>query len=77
MHQASWVHNRRRIDSRHPDADLVLLEEIGDKVVEVHIRLSVVEVGQLVVITTIVSYIKPSWALHYLRLILSIKDLHR
>lgn len=47
--------NRRGVDSRHPNADFVLLEEIGDQFVEVDIRLGIVVVCQLVVITTIVS----------------------
>ena len=52
---ASRVDNGCGIDSRHPDAHLVLLEQVGDELVEVDIRLSVVEVSQLVIITGCVS----------------------
>jgi hypothetical protein len=41
---------RGRVNSGHPDARLVDLEEVGDKVVEIDVFLSVVEEGELAVV---------------------------
>jgi hypothetical protein len=35
--QARWVDNGSWIDGRHPDTDLILLEQVGDKVVEIDV----------------------------------------
>ena len=58
LRHAGRVDNGGRVDSRHPDAHLVLLEQVGDELVEVDIRLGVVEVGELVVITEDVSMMR-------------------
>lgn len=58
LRHAGRVDDGGRVDSRHPDAHLVLLEQVGDELVEVDIRLGVVEVGQLVVITEDVSMMR-------------------
>lgn len=55
MHGASGWNNRGGVDGRHPDTDFVLLEQVGNQLVEVDVRLSVVVVCQLVVIAALVS----------------------
>ena len=77
LRHAGRVDDGGGVDSRHPDADLVLLEEIGDELVEIDIRLGVVEVGELVVITEDVSMMNKTVNMSDLRLVLSIEDLHR
>lgn len=52
---AGGVDYRSRVDGRHPDADLVLLEKIGHKGVEVDISLRIVVECELVVVTMDVS----------------------
>lgn len=46
---------RRRIDSRHPDARFVDLEQVGDKVIEVDVLFSVIEEGQFAVVAVTIS----------------------
>lgn len=53
MRHACRIDDRCRIDSRHPNADLVLLEQVGNELVEVDIGLGIVEVGELVVIARV------------------------
>lgn len=51
LRHARWVDYRCGVDSGHPDADLVLLEQVCDELVEIDVGLSIVEVSELVVIT--------------------------
>ena len=53
LRHACWVYDRCGVDGRHPNANLVLLEEIGDQLVEVDIRFGIVKVGELVIITEV------------------------
>jgi hypothetical protein len=53
--KARWVDNRSWINSGHPNSNLVLLEQVGDEIVEVHICLREVEVRQLVMVAEHVS----------------------
>lgn len=55
---SSWVHDRGWVDSRHPDANFVLLEQVGDHIIEVDVRIGIIEEGKLMVIAACVSLIE-------------------
>jgi len=52
---ASFVGERGRVDSRHPDTSLVNLEQISDKIIEVDIGIGVVVECELVQVPKTVS----------------------
>ena len=55
MHRAAWWDDRRGVNGRHPNANLVLFEEIGDQLVKVDVGLRIVVVGKLMVVTVMIS----------------------
>jgi hypothetical protein len=50
LHEAGRVDDGGWVDGRHPDADLVLLENVDDEGVEVDVGFGVVEEGELVIV---------------------------
>lgn len=55
LHHACRIYDRGWVHSRHPNAHLVLLKQIGHKLVEVDVRISVVVVREFVIVPTNVS----------------------